>query len=102
MFRRIKPDDIRITPFTSHKDFSFTHNSSGSGVYVLKAVSSSTWNYVSQSDSVSFAITSSPVVLNTFIKSRHIFGHVTDTIIHFLIELSVLLIILAVVMFTLI
>tara|TARA_B100000902_G_scaffold353546_1_gene365089 strand:- start:59 stop:1120 length:1062 start_codon:yes stop_codon:yes gene_type:complete len=54
VFRRIKPDDISISPFTSHKDFSFTHNSSGSQVYAWKAVSSSVWNYTSQSDYLEF------------------------------------------------
>ena len=50
MFRRIPPDDISITPFQSHKEFSFTNSSSGSGVYAFQAVSSSTFNYISSSD----------------------------------------------------
>jgi len=59
VFRRIDPKDVSVTPFQSHKAFSFTHVDSGSGVYGYKAVSSSTWNYVSESDAVSFAPTSS-------------------------------------------
>ena len=63
MFRPIKPDDIRITPFTSNKQFSFTHASSGSGVYGIKAVSSSHAGYISQSDARIFEPTASDVQL---------------------------------------
>ena len=54
MFRRIPPDDIEITPFKSHKDFSFTNANSGSQVYAFKAVSQSLFNYVSSSDYLEF------------------------------------------------
>lgn len=67
MFRPIKPDDIRITPFTSNKQFSFTHASSGSGVYGIKAVSASHAGYISQSDARIFEPTASDVQL----QDRH-------------------------------
>ena len=63
MFRRIDPKDVSVTPFASHKAFSFTHASSGSGVYGFKAVSSSIYNYVSSSDARIFEPTASDVQL---------------------------------------
>lgn len=63
MFRRIPPEDVTITPFQSHKAFSFTHASSGSGVYGYKAVSSSIHNYISSSDARVFEPTASDVQL---------------------------------------
>ena len=59
MFRRIPPEDVTITPFTSHKSFSFTSNDTGSfGVYSYQAISSSLYNYVSQSDAITFVSSS--------------------------------------------
>lgn len=71
MFRRIDPKDVRITPFQSHKAFSFTHASSGSGVYGYKAVSSSIYNYISSSDARVFEPTASDVQLQD--KHRVVF-----------------------------
>jgi hypothetical protein len=59
VFRRIPPDDISITPFTSHKSFSFTNNDTGSfGVYSYQAVSQSLYNYASASDGITFVSSS--------------------------------------------
>ena len=59
MFRRIPPEDVTITPFTSHKAFSFTNNDTGSfGVYSYQAVSQSLYNYASSSDAVTFVSSS--------------------------------------------
>lgn len=59
MFRRIPPEDVTITPFTSHKAFSFTNNDTGSfGVYSYQAVSQSLYNYASSSDAITFVSSS--------------------------------------------
>jgi len=63
VFRRIDPKDVRLTPFTSNKAFSFTHADSGSGVYGYKAVSSSIFNYISSSDARIFEPTASDIQL---------------------------------------
>tara|TARA_B100000287_G_scaffold224145_1_gene211518 strand:- start:797 stop:1849 length:1053 start_codon:yes stop_codon:yes gene_type:complete len=69
VFRRIPPDDISITPFTSHKSFSFTNNDTGSfGVYSYQAVSQSLFNYASASDSITFVSSSYPASSYTFFK----------------------------------
>ena len=59
MFRTIPPEDVTITPFTSHKAFSFTNNDTGSfGVYSYQAVSQSLYNYASSSDAITFVSSS--------------------------------------------
>ena len=51
MFKNLDLDnDATIKSFQSFKNFSFTNNDSGSGVFAIKARSGSRFNYVSSSD----------------------------------------------------
>jgi hypothetical protein len=45
MFKRLDPRDINITPFKAHKEFTVTNVDSGSGVYGFRAISSSIFNF---------------------------------------------------------
>ena len=45
MLKNIDPSDKSIRPFKVHKNFTLTQNSSGSGHYFLRAVSSSIYNF---------------------------------------------------------
>lgn len=45
MLKNIDPADKSIRPFKTHKNFTLTQNSSGSGHYFLRAVSSSIYNF---------------------------------------------------------
>ena len=72
MFRRIPPDDIEITPFQSHKSFSFTNANSGSQVYAFKAVSQSLFNYASGSDFQQYTFPS-PTASQGFYKTPSYF-----------------------------
>ena len=54
-YKNLDQKNITTKPFVTHKSFSWTNNDSGSGIYAIKAVSSSLHNYDSGSDlSVSF------------------------------------------------
>ena len=37
MFKNLDPRDIKVKPFKTFKNFTFTNNDSGSGVYLVKA-----------------------------------------------------------------
>ena len=50
MFKNLDPSNKSIKPFEVYKNFTSTHNDSGSGVFAISAVSSSYRNYISSSD----------------------------------------------------
>jgi len=75
MFKNLDLDnDATIKSFQSFKNFTFTNNDSGSGVFAIKARSGSRFNYVSSSDAV-ITITSGSV-------STNFFGYPTYTMLH--------------------
>ena len=49
MLKNIDPSDKSIRPFKAHKNFTLTNNDSGSGHFVLRAVSGSTYNFLTGS-----------------------------------------------------
>ena len=49
MLKNIDPADKSIRPYKAHKNFTLTNNDSGSGHFVLRAISGSTFNFVSSS-----------------------------------------------------
>ena len=51
MLKNIDPSNKSIKPFKAHKSFTLTNNDSGSGHFVLKAVSGSTYNFITGSAS---------------------------------------------------
>jgi hypothetical protein len=53
MFKRLDPRDINITPFKAYKEFSVTNTDSGSGVYGFAAISSSLYNFIPSTATVS-------------------------------------------------
>ncbi len=60
MLRNVHPQDVSIEPFKTYKRFQFTNVDSGSGVYGLRGVSGSAYNYLTSSAaSQSFGIYSS-------------------------------------------
>jgi len=59
MFKNLDPQDISKKPFSSFKNFTFTNNDSGSGVWLVKARSGSQYNYNSGSDSVTNIVSGS-------------------------------------------
>ena len=59
MFKNLDPQDISKKPFSSFKNFTFTNNDSGSGVWLVKARSGSQYNYDSGSDSVTNIVSGS-------------------------------------------
>ena len=66
MFKNLDLDnDATIKAFQSFKNFTFTNNDSGSGVFATKARSGSKFNYVSSSDAIT-TITSGSVSTNYF------------------------------------
>ena len=50
MFKNLDPQDIKVKPFKSFKNFTFTNNDSGSGVFLVKGRSGSYKQYVSSSE----------------------------------------------------
>ena len=52
MFKNLDSSDVSIQAFKAHKNFTFTNNDSGSGVYLVKARSGSQYNYISSSDAI--------------------------------------------------
>ena len=50
MFKNLDPQDISKKPFKTFKNFTFTNDDSGSGVWIVKARSGSIDNYDSGSD----------------------------------------------------
>jgi len=90
MFKNLDPRDVSIKPFKSFKNFTFTNNDSGSGVWLIKARSGSQYNYISSSDAITSVVSGSVTTryyglptwnfLNrVFYKDAHIpyktFGH---------------------------
>ena len=65
MFKNLDPQDISIKPFKAYKNFTFTNNDSGSGVWAIKARSGSIFNYQSSSDHIT-TITSGSTDTNYF------------------------------------
>ena len=59
MFKNLDPLDIRKKPFKSFKNFTFTNNDSGSGVFLVKARSGSFQRYVSGSDAITSIVSGS-------------------------------------------
>ena len=59
MFKNLDPQDIKVKPFKSFKNFTFTNNDSGSGVFLVKARSGSFKHYVSSSDEITHIISGS-------------------------------------------
>ena len=59
MLKNLDPKDISIKPFKSFKNFTFTNNDSGSGVWLIKARSGSMFSYVSSSDSTTSIVSGS-------------------------------------------
>ena len=49
MLRNVHPQDVSIEPFKTYKRFQFTHVDSGSGVYGLRGVSGSFFNFLTDS-----------------------------------------------------
>ena len=68
MFKNLDPQDISIKPFKSFKNFTFTNNDSGSGVFLIAARSGSQFNYISSSDAIT-SITAAQYLLLRI--SRH-------------------------------
>ena len=59
MFKNLDPQDIKVKPFKTFKNFTFTNNDSGSGVFLIKARSGSYKQYVSSSDAITHIISGS-------------------------------------------
>jgi len=59
MFKNLDPLDITKKPFKSFKNFTFTNNDSGSGVFLVKARSGSFQRYVSGSDAITSIVSGS-------------------------------------------
>ena len=59
MFKNLDPLDISKKPFKSFKNFTFTNNDSGSGVFLVKARSGSFQRYVSGSDAITSIVSGS-------------------------------------------
>jgi hypothetical protein len=59
MFKNLDPQDISKKPFKTFKNFTFTNNDSGSGVWIVKARSGSIDNYNSGSDHATYIVSAS-------------------------------------------
>jgi len=59
MFKNLEPTDVSIKPFKAFKNFTYTNNDSGSGVWGLKARSGSLFNYTSASDEITEIVSGS-------------------------------------------
>jgi len=51
IYKTLNPEDVSLRSFQVHKKFTFTNNDSGSGVYGLRAISGSNYNFKSNSSS---------------------------------------------------
>ena len=106
MFKNLDPQDIKVKPFKSFKNFTFTNNDSGSGVFLVKARSGSYKQYVSSSDAIThiisgsvtssfFALPTWNMINKTFYKdSDKPFNHLVITILQKKIENSTLVLVL--------
>ena len=59
MFKNLDPLDTSKKPFKTFKNFTFTNNDSGSGVFLIKARSGSQYNYNSGSDAITSIVSGS-------------------------------------------
>lgn len=51
IYKTLNPEDVSLRSFQVHKKFTFTNNDSGSGVYGLRAISGSNYNFKVNSSS---------------------------------------------------
>jgi len=51
IYKTLNPEDVSLRSFQVHKKFTFTNNDSGSGVYGLRAISGSNYNFKTNSSS---------------------------------------------------
>ena len=65
IYKTLNPEDVSLRSFEVHKEFTFTNNDSGSGVFAIKARSGSIFNYVSSSDDI-VSITTGSITTNYF------------------------------------
>ena len=65
MFRDIDRKNVSIKRFETNKTFTLTHNDSGSGLFAVRAVSKSLYNYDSGSDIIT-TITSGSITTNYY------------------------------------
>ena len=75
MLRNVHPQDVSIEPFKTYKRFQFTNVDSGSGVYGLRGVSGSYYNFITGSEasqsfgvynSLSASLNKNPYSLGTY------------------------------------
>ena len=45
IYKNLNPEDVALRSFQVHKEFTFSNNSSGSGVYGIRAISGSVHNF---------------------------------------------------------
>ena len=73
MLKNLDPKDISIKPFKSFKNFTFTNNDSGSGVWLIKARSGAMFSYVSSSDSTTSIVSGILMYISFFLMAGVIF-----------------------------
>ena len=57
IYKNLNPEDVTLRSFQVHKEFTFTNNDSGSGVYGIRAISGSVYNFKSSTaNSQSFGV----------------------------------------------
>ena len=55
IYKNLNPEDVSLRSFEVHKEFTFSNNDSGSGVYGIRAISGSNYNFqLSTANSQSF------------------------------------------------
>lgn len=59
MFKNLELQESTVRPFKTHKNFTFSNNDSGSGIWGIKARSGSLYNYISASDAVTEVVSGS-------------------------------------------
>jgi hypothetical protein len=59
MFKNLELQESSVRPFKAHKNFTFSNNDSGSGIWGIKARSGSLYNYISASDAVTEVVSGS-------------------------------------------
>ena len=82
MFKNLDSSDVSIQAFKAHKNFTFTNNDSGSGVYLVKARSGSQYNYISSSDAITTVDTYNFFGLPTWhmINQSYYIDHATSSL----------------------
>ena len=57
IYKNLNPEDVSLRSFEVHKEFTFSNNDSGSGVYGIRAISGSIHNFQhSTANSQSFGV----------------------------------------------